>query len=268
MRIVDTLTETWERICIYGSPKTGKSRLATSLPWGGYFGEKAVYAAIDPNSEALRSVRPVDRPHLTTVVLDGKPSYLEEAVQVATTDWVKQGMKTLIWDTMTHMGMLLLRQYADSGVFSDKHAVQLGRQGTKSWHTNPMLGDYGAAQNSIGFLIQHLFALPMHVIVIFHEKFVEPKEGSPEGIAGGPDVVGSKAVRWISGNFDSVFRTDVGLNPETKRVGFMVHSMTRGIWKAGFRTPRDKQSLMTPYPLSTDPSEFWKAYLKDVEGGE
>lgn len=200
------------------------------------------------------------------VQADGRPNSLEEAVAVATKGWSDEfpGAQTLIWDTMTTTGWTLLREYASSGVFSDKHPIRLGKEGTKSWHTNAMQGDYGAVQNSIGYILTLLQTLPMHKIIIFHAKWVEPKEGAPEGIAGGPDVPGSKAVRGISGYFDTVFRTDVGLNPETKKAGFVVHTVTKGIWKAGFRTHRTKQGLATTCPIGDDPSEFWAAYMKDV----
>lgn len=268
MRVLDKPEQSYERICIYGDPKTGKTRLATSLPWGPVWGEKGIYVPVDPNAEAMRSVLMEDREHLVPVIPESKPSWLEDFVAIATKDWPADvpGARTLIWDTMTYAGTRLLQQYADSGVFSDRHAVQLGRQGTKSWHTSPMQGDYGAAQNSIGFLLTHLQRLPMHVIVLFHAKWVEPKEGSPEGIAGGPDVVGSKAVRWVGGFFDTVLRTDVGLNPETKKPGYLVHTVSKGIWKAGFRTPRAKQSLAHTYSLSENGREFWNAYMKDVNG--
>lgn len=258
-------TQPWERICVYGGPKSGKSRLVTSLPYGEKWGERAVYVAYDPGAEFLKSVLFENREKLLRVVPEGKPTWLEEAVEIATTDWASHGVKTLIWDTMSVTSHRLLRQYADSGIFSEKHAVQLGTRGKASWHTSPMEGDYGAVQNSIGFLLEHMWGQPLHLVVVFHDKWVEPKASSIEGLHGGPDVAGKKAVRWVPGRFDTVLRTELVRGVRDLPSHVIVHTQPSGIWVAGARggTP------LTGLPAQTDvqagkETDFWRLYDQRV----
>lgn len=266
MRRVSRNDPQFERIAIYGDPKTGKTRLATALPWGPYWGDRAVYVAQDPSSEFVRSVLRPDRDHLEIVKPERnkRGEVLEDLVEIARHPWSDEGYKTLIWDTMSETSRILLQEYANTGVFTESHAAEMGKRGTPSWHTAPAPGDYGAAQNSIMFLLTHLWDQPMHLIVLWHAKWVEPKQGSPDGLVGGPDVSGGAMVRLVAGKFDACFRTDLAMDPKTRQGRILVHTTQRGIWKAGFRTDRPRQGMPTTVPLGEEPREFWEAYMADL----
>lgn len=259
MRLIEKPEGSPERIAIYGPPKTGKTKLALALPWGTEkWGEAAAYVPYDPNGEGLKGVDPSDAQRVRQIVPEGKPDWLEEAVAIALTDWRKQWpeVKTLIIDTMTVFSQRLLRQYADSGVFSDKHAVQVGNRQSKSWHTSPMEGDYGAAQNSVSFVLDHLWTQPLNLIVIFHDGWVEPKGGDPAALQGGPEVVGRKAIRWIPGRFDSVLRTERVNNPQGAK--YVVHTAQKGIWVAGVRSRKPLPPVIE-VPIGQQRG-VWEAY--------
>jgi hypothetical protein len=263
MRIVEKLESQPERVAIYGPSKTGKTQLATALPWGEKWGEEAVYVPYDPSGEALRSVLNPNRDRMRMVVPEGKPNWLEESVEIVTTNWRERWpkAKTIIIDTMTVFSFKLLRQYANSGVFSEKHAVQLGVKGTKSWHTSPMEGDYGAAQGSISYVLDLLMETQkdMNVIVVFHDDFLEPKGGNPDGLIGGPGLVGKKAVKWIPGRFDAVFRMErtSGLSGSK----WVVHTAQKGIWTAGFRNGSPKTAMPPLVEISAgEQRKFWESY--------
>ena len=264
IEIYEGPTTSPERICIYGPPKSGKSRFATALEYGQRWGKKAAYVCADSQSENMRSILPQYRDNLVRVRLPGTDP-LEEAVEVAVKDWSKVDAEigTIVWDTLTTTSKNLLRHYANSGVFSSNHNVQLGTKALKSWHTSPMEGDYGAAQNSIGFILTHLFSQPLHVIVIFHADWAEPKAGAGGGLVGGPETVGRKAIRWIPGMFDAVFRTHriaTTDNPDK----FRIFTDTRGIWTGGYRTQEPKQKMPGSIDLKPDPAHFWKTYRDEV----
>src|SRR3990172_3064131 len=108
MRITDGKTiKALERVCLYSAPKVGKTRLATSLPWGDYWGEQAGYIAADNNAETLKSVLLHHAERLVVIKPDGlglqPANWMEEAFQIALRDWHREypQMKTLIRDTMT-----------------------------------------------------------------------------------------------------------------------------------------------------------------------
>jgi len=254
--VVENIGPGVERICIYGPPKVGKSTLATSLPWGEYWGEKAAYIAADDNAETLKSVLKHNKDRLVVIKPDGGPSWMREAVSLARTDWKAQGCSTLIWDTMTATSGRILREYSDSGVFSEKHAVQVGDKKDGSWHTSPMEGDYGAAQNTIALLHEHLWTQPIHLIVLFQDDVAEPKSGAIEGLMGGPATVGKKAIRWIPAKYDTVlFMQRINMTPETQRV--VVNTVQRGIWPAGVRNDDPELKLPAQIALDRDPKAFW-----------
>jgi len=265
MQIVETPGAALERICLYGGPKVGKTRLATSLPWGPYWGERAILvtadmpkstdmSAADAAASAIKPVLDANRDRFIMVVPDGSPNWLEEAVAIARTSYKQAGVKTLIWDTMTETSKRILRFYSDTGVFSDKHAVQVGTRQLGSWHTSPMEGDYGATQNTVAFLQEHLWGQPLHLIVIFHEDFVEPESGSIEGLVGGPATVGKKSIRWIPAKYDTVLHMQRRM-ATTEKSEVIVNTMQRGIWVAGVRGTRE---LPPQVALQNDPTHFWR----------
>lgn len=256
------------RIALYGAAKRGKTRLATSLPWGPKWGERAIYVAFDPGSEELGSVLPHNREHLIVVkpeveqMESGRLRYdpLDQAIKIATYDWKKDfpDVNTIIWDTATETSFQLLSAYSDSGVFSEKH-VAFGKPGTAAYHTAPMEGDYGAAQRSTAFILEHLDRQPMHKIVIFHDEWDEPKEGKGGATLGGPALAGKKGTKLIARRYDDLFRVDAMekvVPPNRVVTKYYVHTQPQGIWVAGFRTPL----LENPFPkyeLPPDPIPFW-----------
>jgi hypothetical protein len=258
-----------EKILIYGDPKTGKSRLSLELPQD-YFG-KIAYCPWDPGSEALASLPLAHRDNVCVVEVDRRDP-LESAVEMASYAWEKDGFGTLVWDTLSWTSHELLKFYANTAVFSSKHGVTIGRAGTKSYHTTPMRGDFGAVQNSIGFIVEYLLRQKVHLVVVCHAKMVVPKEdeedremrkaGGPNVLQlvepyAGPDIAGRAAVKWLPGLFDAVFYTQ-RLSGEK----IIINTAPRGLWGAGYRTPEPTQSLPARYDLPEDDMIFWKAYLK------
>ena len=257
----------YERICVYGAPKVGKSRLSTSLPWGDYWGEKALYIAADNNAETLKSVLTHNQDRLVVVQPDGlglQPAdWAEEAFQIAFRNWKKEhpDVGTLIWDTMTETMVKILRQYADTGVFSDKHNVQIGSHQTGSWRTSPMEGDYGAAQDTAGRLLEKLVSTPMHLIIVFHEDWMEPKAGDIGGLIGGPATVGRKAIRWVPGKFDTVIYLQ-RLMMQNNQSKVVANTIQHGIWPAGVRHGDIDFKLAPQVPLDVDPVGFWREIVR------
>lgn len=268
MKIVEKPGQAWERICLYGPPKVGKTTLATALPWGSYWGERAIYVAYDAgvkngasedeissaSASALKSVLEHNREHLVNVVPTGDPNWLEEAHAIATTDWRKSypDARTLIVDPITEWTRRLLRYYADTGVFQSGHSFQFGKRDTGSWHTSPDKGEYGAVQNSLAFLTESLWKQPMHLIVVFHDDSV----GDSDGMIGGPQTVGKSAIKWVPAKYDSVLYMQRQQVSQDKAV-VVVNTSQRGIWRAGVRT--GKSSALPPQvPLARNPVEFWK----------
>lgn len=276
MKITNEPTPTgFRRVALYGPPKIGKTRLATSLPWGPIWGDKAIYCTWDPDSASLDPILPHHREHLilaepvAKVLPNGKEVFdpLDEAVKMATYPWTQEfpGARTLIWDTMTETSRRLLHAYADTGQFSEKH-LTFGTPGSKSFHAAPMEGDYGAAQRSALFIIEHLFNLPMNLIVLFHDEFAEPKKGADPrvgGLFGGPGIMGKAGIRQVAGRFNNLFRISIEPSKADGRImpAYVVHTQQTGgdIWLTGIRLP----APTNPIPrlvLNSDPVNFWEAF--------
>lgn len=259
MRIIETPEKQPERVLIYGAPKSAKTRLATSLPWGEFWGEKAVYVAADPGASTLRSVLKENRPHL--LVVDPHPSSgpydpLHEAVEVATHKW--EGVGTIIWDTMTQTSKDLLVAYAKLCNYAS-NPITFGVPGQNEYHVHPNEGDYGAAQNSvINHITDHLFSQPLNLIIICHEQWAEPKNAAE--CVGGPELVGKAGVRKYPGLFDSVIRTETrtvlapGADTTTE---FFARMNPHGVWKCGIRNPGVS---LPDVQLEENPIGFWHKY--------
>jgi hypothetical protein len=263
------------RIAVYGPSKSGKTRLATSLPWGSDWGDKAIYVAWDPGSEELGSVLSGNRDHLIVVRPDkpltragGKYDPLGEAVKIATFDWKKEypTANTIIWDTGTETSRDLLAAYADSGQFSDKH-VSFGKPGSLEYHAAPMEGDYGAAQRSTIFILEYLDRQPLHKILLFHDELVEPKENMPGSTFGGPALAGKAGTKIIAGRYDNLFRCgtkQIVIPPNKTETKYVVTTRPSGHWLAGFRHPTE----INPIPqvdLPPNPVTFWTAMTSAVD---
>lgn len=269
MRILTSAERSPERILIYGSPKSAKTRLATALPWGPKWGDKAIYVAADPGAGSLRSVLLGDRPRLVPVIPrpdvgNGTPyDPLHEAVSAAVANWKEtHGAGVLIWDTLTQTAHDLLEAYAKLGNYATQQ-ITFGKRGSAEFHAHPTPGDYGAAQNSVcEHLMGHLFAQPLHLIVITHEDWSEPKNAGE--CVGGPATVGQATIKSLPGRFDTVIRcearrrSDPGKAPS---VQFIARTQPHGPWIAGIRNPGVN---LPDVILAEDPRHFWQEYDKLV----
>jgi hypothetical protein len=277
--------ERLERILIYGDPKTGKTRLATSLTQR--FGD-ALYVAADPGSDGLASVLSNYRARLRVVSASypaGKPATPtdnphKDAFVVACQDWVgkqpeewsgKEPVKTLIWDTMTATAQDILSYVATSGQFSDKAHIGLGQPGGVEHQKLPMQGDYMATHNIISRLVDFLFKQPLHLVVVCHAIYDEAREGGT--IEGGPATAGKATVRSFPGRFDTVIhltrRAAGGANTGQSSPGSSVTAWTErhGIWSAGIRSGH-ANNPMPKLDLDSDPINFWKQYDAHFTGKE
>lgn len=279
LKLGSPTTERLERILIYGDPKTGKTRLATSLT--PRFGD-ALYVASDPGSDSLSSVLNAYRPRIRPVSMEfpkGKPLTAtdnphRDSFHIACNDWIGSGVpaewagkppiKTLIWDTMTATAQDILAYVATSGQFSQSAHVGLGAPGSVEHQKLPMQGDYMAAHNIISRLVDFLFKQPLHLIVICHATYDEPREGG--SVEGGPATTGKATVRSFPGRFDTVIHltrratTSGGVGPGTAPSPSVTAWTERhGIWSAGIRSGHTTNPL-PKLDLESDPINFWKQY--------
>jgi hypothetical protein len=190
---------------------------------------------------------------------------LTEAVQMASFPWKETypDVGTLIWDTMTETSRMLLHAYADSGTFSDKH-LTFGKPGDASFHAAPMEGDYGAAQRSTMFILEHLFRQPLNLIILFHDNVVSPSKERGESFTtyGGPAIAGKAGTQAIAGRFDNLFRVECEprLDNGKIRPKHFLYSIPKGAWLAGFRNPIIGDNPIARVELQTDPSHFWQQF--------
>jgi hypothetical protein len=124
-----------------------------------------------------------------------------------------------------------------------------------------MEGDYGATQNTIAFLHEHLWTQPLHLIVVFHEDVADSDSGS-DGMVGGPQTVGKKAIRWVPAKYDTVLYMQRQQVSQDKSV-IVVNTQQRGIWRAGVRNGNPEFKLPAQIPLSRNPVEFWKQLVSE-----
>lgn len=253
----------YERILIYGAPKTGKTRFATSLPER--FGRIRYFAA-DPGSERLDSVLLPYRPRIAVTQSTpepGKPYNPRlDAFTVARNAWEEE---TLIWDTLTETGRTLLTYTADTGAFSESHVTFKTQKGAIDYQTQPDKGDYGAVQNAIDRLITFLFQQPRHLIVICHEGYDEAMEAGQRTLKGGPLTVGKATIGSLPGRFSTTIR--LTKTTQSSPAGFgkdnvpkvIAWTETVGVWAAGIRS-HHPINPMASFEVGPDPNNFWKAY--------
>lgn len=262
------------KIAIYGDPKSGKTRLATSLPWGEYWGERAVYVAWDPGSEDLSSVLPENRDRLLVVTPEAsagaKFDPLEEATAIASRNWLaEEGVRTLIWDTMTYTATDILSAVSALGLYGS--GVSVGSRKSGSFVPQPQMGDYRTAQACVMHTLDFLFGQSgLNVIVLFHSVMTDPEGGGGETI-GGPATVGKAGIRPISGLFDNLFRvaikrTRVGTGLPAQYVKRrVVQTETADNWLAGLRSGHAKNPI-SEYELTENSVAFWQALDETTKG--
>lgn len=261
MKILEAPARGGRRIAIYGDPKSRKTNLATSLPWGPDWGNRAVYVADDPGSERLESVLGANREHLVVVVPDGPDPY-REAVEIASKQW--EGVGTIIWDTFTERMRRCLHAFADSGVFSENKHISVGKKGETSYMAQPMMGDYAVTQRAQFHILNFLFRQPLNVVVLFHADLAD-QDTSP---VYGPKTVGKSSIRDIGGLFDNLFRMEAkegsgGLGGKpAEATSYWVHCQKEGRWLAGARATK----AMGKFRLGDDPVEFWKWLEHETKG--
>lgn len=269
--------KSFRRVALYGDPKIGKSRLATSLPWGEYgWGEKAVYVAWDPGTEDWENspILEQDREHLifargeAEIGKDGRLmpfDPLEAAIELASRDWksVDPEIETIIWDTMTYTATDLLAAIAPQGLYGNN--ITLGKRGTNSHVAQPQQGDYGAAQNCVKHILDFLFSQPLNVIVLFHAKMTDPEDAE---VVGGPATAGKAGIRPIAGLFDNLFRIGakrvrIGTGtPPTYETHRVVYTEPNGYWLAGMRSPQKSNNIKEFRIDDKEPVSFWHALEK------
>lgn len=253
------------RILGYGTPKAGKTRLMCAFPeeWG-----RAAYIAADPEAERLDSVLPVHRDRIDVfkpVYGDSSLAVLTENTAIATGDWKQNGYGVLIWDTMTYTAMDLLDEYAKLGKFTSTGPMVFGTKGTPEYHAHPTPGDFGAAQSTVYHLIRHLFKQPLHVIVLCHSGWTEPKGGDGAGLIGGPATVGAAQIKELSGMFTGVIHCEASRPRRGQGEGnpvYTAYNNPHGIWQAGTRMPGTLRDI----PLGPDPSHFWVEWEAGIRG--
>jgi len=244
-------------ICLYGGGGGGKSRLSAACcrAWPEQFGERAVYVAIDPETESLGPILREDRPNLERITLDAGKDAFAQLDDIYQFNWRAEGFGTVITDTMTVFSQLLHSQLTNSGKFSDRH-IDLGN-GMKQ----PMQGDYLATGTLIGALLRRQQATGLNHITLFHEQEVRPDAGQPGEPIGGPSTVGKASVRTTVNWYNTVLhavrrpkkRTDLTKPVEYERV---VYTDGHGIWQAKLRTHHPTN----PAPeivMDSDPANVW-----------
>lgn len=282
MRILERPNVNKINAIISGASGVGKTTLATALfstpELRSVFGEKGIYVAWDKGSDAMQSVSRAALPHLIPVVAEPKKlptgtlvfDPYDEATAIARADWSKLApeAKTLIWDGWTGTWEQVLQSFANAGHFSEKN-VSVGSKGEKGYISQPQMGDYGIAQNSmmqtLGFLLQQ----PLNIILVCVEDWYKPEGGSYDTTIGGPATVGGKSISKLAKEFDNLFR----VAQETKQVGKpggaivtetkrLVYTERRGIWMAKVRKPPEKPNTIAEFTLSNEPHKFWEEFLK------
>ena len=136
-----TATRKPVRVGLNADPKTGKTRLVTSLPWGPFWGERAIYVAADPGADDFDSSPILDENKDRLICVTPSPKTVKgrdgserlvydphkEAFAIASRNWKAEypDVGTIIWDTVTRTSTELLAAYANAGIFSgekgDKH---------------------------------------------------------------------------------------------------------------------------------------------------
>jgi len=281
---------------IYGNSGVGKTALVTALPWGTErWGDRAVYVAWDAGSETMLSIRPEDRKHLT--VITPKLQYTtgdklvlnpyKTAMDIATADWATlvPGAKTIIWDGATRLAEQILRAVANTGATvspvkkekGEENRLVIGERGTASFMAQPIIADYGMAQNIILQWSEFLRQQPLNVLVVCVTDYYKPEGGSYDGdTIGGPATVGVKIIPKFLKDWDNCLR--ISIEPETVAVSRaggdgkpmpptferinkrVVWTEQQGIWSAKVRRPASSTNPIAKVELTPDGRDFWNLF--------
>jgi len=276
---------------LYGNSGVGKTALTTALPWGTpRWGDKAVYVAWDAGSETLLSVRPEDRKHLTVITpklehVSGDRMVLnpyKTAMDIATADWATlvPGAKTLIWDGATRLAEQILRAVANTGATvspskkekGEETRLVIGERGEASFMAQPIIPDYGMAQNIVMQWGEFLRQQPLNVLVVCVSDYYKPEGGGYDGdTVGGPATIGTKIIPRFMKDFDNVFRISIEAEtatvtsdkgpPKFERVNKRIlWTEKNGIWDAKIRRPVGTPNNLAKYELTTNPTDFWNLF--------
>lgn len=292
MQILTTPPVPLAQVCIYGASGAGKTALGTHLNWGTpRWGERGIYVAADPSSEKLESIHPDDRKRLIVVKMAPKSingkQVLDphaEMCEICSHDWKAEypDVGTIILDGGTELADMLLRSYANQGVFAgasgDKH-LMVGEKGKSSYMAQPVRGDYGMAQNGMNHILGFLLNQPLSVIFICQETIIDVP-GSATSI-GGPAGAGKAATNRIASKFNTLIRAESRSTSIPNKNGMVVNSTEyrvytepRGIWMGKLRKPIGMDNPIAEMNVTGRVHEFWHTFDKfavhwtDDNGGQ
>lgn len=247
-------------ICLTGEAKAGKTRLACAANRGApeQFGTRSVYVAIDPEAASLGSVLLEDRANMEVVTLNPKKDVFAELKGVYEYDWKKEGISTVITDTMTIWSQDMMAQLTNAGNFSDKH-IQLSKAGNVF---QPMPGDFLGTETLLFDLLRTQISSGMNHISLYHEREDRPEPGTQGKPVGGPATVGKASIRKIAAWYNTVLRlavrqkrrTDLSKPVEYERV---LYTAPHDIWLCGLRTPHLKNPI-SEIAVDDDPVNVWQ----------
>lgn len=251
-------------IGIYGGGSSGKTRLACSAMRGApeWFGSKAVYIAIDPETASLGPVLPPDRKNLEVVTINLDKDVYDQVKDIYSFNWRAEGFDTVITDTFTILSQVMLGQLTNSGRFSDK-GIQISGADKLSQQ-----GDYLATGVLMSTLLRRQLASGMNHLTLFHEQEVRPDAGKPGEPIGGPMTVGKASVRTVVNWYNTFFhmveepkkRTDLTKPLEYQRV---VRTARHGIWQAKLRSP-ELENKLPEIVAEPDPINVWRVLDKTL----
>lgn len=227
------------RVALNGPGGSGKT--ATSLLLPDEMG-KIAYIASDPNAPSMDSVPSSMLNRMIVLEPDGKPTFYDEAITIATMDFSKidPEIGTLVWDTATETSIAFLFEVARKHIFSDKQAT-IGIVGKDpnnplpTHYAQPDRADYMIAQGQTLALLQFLNQQPLHVICLFQQGESQPVSGSREGLLIGPAMAGSKGPRTIPQRFPMNLSIERGKTQKNPKGGVRVRLEPEGVYQAGYK---------------------------------
>ena len=251
------------RVLVLGPNRSGKTTLVSAFLRKS--ASSLLYMATDPEAERLRGFAakykpPPDRVLVPPVSPNDK-GYYEWLVKVSRADWAKEGVDTIVWDTVSHSAECLLNQCTSQEVFSEKH-VSFGSGEFRT--AMPQEGDYGTAQNALRNITATLLAYQRQcsIVVIAHEEirdYPNKETGMGESI-GGVKLVGKALARDFGKSFSIVIRTVSHFDKESQTPHYYAwianHSVFTGI---GVRRDPDLPIavLQAKNDVTDAPGKFW-----------